>query len=87
MKKTKLNDLDAALAVLNAARRTFNLDNILICYEDGGFWVDDFGGNQPVEFDRALGLIQQAATFANKVLDGRLILEDHKGRWVAIRAA
>lgn len=86
-KKTDLNDLDEALAVLNAARRTFNPDNIWIHFEDGGFSVDDFGGNLPVEFDRALGLIQYAASFANKILDGRVILEDHRGRWVAMPAA
>lgn len=87
MKQADLNNLDEALAVLNAARRTFNPENIWINYEDGEFSFDDFGGNLPVEFDRALGLIQYAVIFANRLLEGMMIVEDHRGHWVAMRAA
>lgn len=87
MKQTVLDDLDEALAVLNAARRTFNPATILINFEDGGFTFDDCAGNLPVEFDRALGLIQYAVICANRLLEGRLIVEDHRGNWVAILTA
>jgi hypothetical protein len=87
MKQTEFRDLDEALAVLNAARRTFNPAIILINYEGGAFSFDDRAGNLPAEFDRALGLIQYAVTFANRLLEGKSIIEDYRGHWVAMRAA
>lgn len=92
MAYTNVETLDAALAALNGARGAFRPEFCLItCHSDGrGISVRWGGGYATREINSATTVVWRAKETVNDKLaaDPALrLVEDHKGWWVAIRAA
>ena len=85
-------NLDAALAALNVARFWMNTERfpIFIFGDYQGVAVEPADGDANGELDALMEVTIKAADTVTGWLaanPGMMIVEDHKGRWVAIRAA
>ncbi|ADE86295.1 hypothetical protein [Rhodobacter capsulatus] len=92
MAYTNVENLDDALAVLNGAHRAFRPDFCQITRDDDGrgITVDWGGGYATREINGATTVVYRAMMTVNGAMKAdpalRLVV-DHKGWWVAIRAA
>ena len=91
MAYTNVETLDDALAALNTARCAFRPDFCLITRDDDGRGISVEGRWYATrEINSAQTVVWRAKETVNDKLaaDSALrLVEDHKGRWVAIRAA
>lgn len=89
MSYTNVETLDDALAALNGARQALRPDFCLIILTEGRVHLEYYGYGTR-EINSATTVTLRAMRTVNNALgaDPSLrLVEDHKGHWVAIRAA
>ena len=92
MTKTDVSYIDSALAALNVARFALNDDfsPIYLIGDCDGVEMEPVMGETNAELDALVEVTQEAAKTVTAWLaanPGMMIVNDHRGRWVAIRAA
>lgn len=92
MTKTDVSYIDSALAALNIARFALSDDRcpIYLIGDCDGVEVEPVLGETNTELDALIEVTQEAAQTVTAWLaanPGMMIVDDHLGRWVAIRTA